>query len=40
MTPGWRTAFTGYIGDPFLQAGTMHMFAINGLTLSQFGLNY
>ncbi len=33
MTLGWRTAFTGDIGDPFLQAGTMHMFAIVDCTL-------
>jgi len=34
MTLGWRTAFTGDIGDPFLQAGTMHMFAIDGLRIA------
>ena len=33
MTLGWRTAFTGDIGEPFLRAGTMHMFAINDVTL-------
>ncbi|MGA9876052.1 MAG: ComEC/Rec2 family competence protein [Solirubrobacteraceae bacterium] len=31
MTLGWHTAFTGDIGDPFLRAGTMHLFAIDGL---------
>ena len=34
MTLGWRAAFTGDIGDPFLQAGTMHMFAIDGLRIA------
>jgi predicted membrane metal-binding protein len=33
MTLGWRTAFTGDVGDPFLRAGTMHLFAIVGYTL-------
>ncbi len=34
MTLGWRTAFTGEIGDPFLQAGTMHLFAVDGLRIA------
>jgi competence protein ComEC len=34
MTLGWHTAFTGDIADPFLQAGTMHMFAIDGLRIA------
>lgn len=34
MTLDWRTAFTGDISDPFLQAGTMHMFAIDGLRIA------
>ena len=34
MTLGWRTAFTGDIAEPFLQAGTMHMFAIDGLRIA------
>lgn len=34
MTLGWRTAFTGDIADPFLEAGTMHMFAIDGLRIA------
>jgi competence protein ComEC len=34
MTLGWRTAFTGDIGEPFLQAGTMHMFAVDGLRIA------
>ncbi len=34
MTLGWRTAFAGDIGDPFLRAGTMHMFAIDGLRIA------
>ncbi|MGH7980698.1 MAG: ComEC/Rec2 family competence protein, partial [Limisphaerales bacterium] len=25
MTLGWRTAFTGDVGDPYLRAGTMHL---------------
>jgi competence protein ComEC len=39
MTLGWRTAFTGDISDPFLQAGTMHMFAINEATLRMFSVS-
>ena len=34
MTLGWRTAFTADIGEPFLRAGTMHMFAIDGLRIA------
>jgi competence protein ComEC len=34
MTLGWRTAFTGDIAEPFLNAGTMHMFAIDGLRVA------
>jgi competence protein ComEC len=34
MTLGWRTAFTGDIGEPFLRAGTMHIFAIDGLRIA------
>jgi competence protein ComEC len=34
MTLGWHTAFTGDIGEPFLRAGTMHMFAIDGLRIA------
>jgi ComEC/Rec2-related protein len=34
MTLGWRTAFTGDISDPFLRAGTMHLFAIDGLRIA------
>ncbi|HSY73914.1 MAG TPA: ComEC/Rec2 family competence protein [Dongiaceae bacterium] len=34
MTLGWRTAFIGDIGDPFLRAGTMHLFAIDGLRIA------
>ncbi|HEV2453499.1 MAG TPA: ComEC/Rec2 family competence protein [Verrucomicrobiae bacterium] len=33
MTLGWRTAFTGDVGDPYLRAGTMHLFAIDGLRI-------
>lgn len=34
MTLGWKTAFTGDIDEPFLRAGTMHMFAIDGLRIA------
>ncbi len=34
MTLGWRTAFTGDISEPFLRAGTQHMFAIDGLRIA------
>jgi len=34
MTLGWRTAFTGDLSEPFLRAGTMHMFAIDGLRIA------
>ncbi|MGA2247985.1 MAG: ComEC/Rec2 family competence protein [Verrucomicrobiota bacterium] len=34
MTLGWRTAFTGDLADAFLQAGTQHMFAIDGLRIA------
>jgi len=34
MTLGWRTAFTGDIDEPFLRAGTMHLFAIDGLRIA------
>ena len=33
MTLDWRTAFTGDLSDPFLRAGTFHMFAIDGLRI-------
>jgi competence protein ComEC len=34
MTLGWRTAFTDDISEPFLRAGTMHLFAIDGLRIA------
>ena len=34
MTLDWRTAFEGDLADPFLQAGTMHLFAIDGLRIA------
>jgi ComEC/Rec2-related protein len=34
MTLGWRTAFSGDISEPFLRAGTMHLFAIDGLRIA------
>jgi len=33
MTLAWRTAFTGDISEPILRAGTMHLFAIDGLRI-------
>ena len=32
MTLGWRTALTADISEPFLRAGTMHLFAIDDNT--------
>ena len=34
MTLDWRTAFMGDISEPFLRAGTMHLFAIDGLRIA------
>ena len=34
MTLGWRTALTADISEPFLRAGTMHLFAIDGLRIA------
>ncbi|HEX9046791.1 MAG TPA: ComEC/Rec2 family competence protein, partial [Verrucomicrobiae bacterium] len=34
MTLGWRTAFTGEVSEPFIRAGTQHMFAIDGLRIA------
>jgi len=34
MTLGWRTDMTADIGEPFLRAGTMHLFAIDGLRIA------
>ena len=34
MTLGWHTAFTGDVSQPFLRAGTFHMFAIDGLRIA------
>jgi competence protein ComEC len=34
MTLGWRTAFSGDFSEPFLRAGTMHLFAIDGLQIA------
>ncbi|MEI9864028.1 MAG: DUF4131 domain-containing protein [Limisphaerales bacterium] len=33
MTLGWKTALTGEVTAPFMQSGTMHVFAIVDLTL-------
>ncbi len=34
MTLGWRTALTGEVSAPFMQSGTMHIFAISGLHIA------
>jgi len=34
MTLGWRAAFNNDISEPFLRAGTLHMFAIDGLRIA------
>lgn len=34
MTLGWKTALTGEISAPFMQSGTMHIFAISGLHIA------
>jgi competence protein ComEC len=34
MTLGWRTALTADISEPYLRAGTMHLFAIDGLRIA------
>jgi len=34
MTLGWRTTMTADISEPFLRAGTMHLFAIDGLRIA------
>lgn len=31
MVLGWRTALTDEVAEPFMQSGTMHLFAISGL---------
>jgi DNA internalization-related competence protein ComEC/Rec2 len=34
MTLGWRPALTGEVSAPFMQTGTMHIFAISGLHIA------
>ncbi len=34
MSLGWRTALTGTVAAPFMQSGTMHLFAISGLHIA------
>jgi ComEC/Rec2-related protein len=34
MTLGWRPALTGEVSAPFMQSGTMHIFAISGLHIA------
>lgn len=34
MTLGWTTALTGEVTAPFMQSGTMHIFAISGLHIA------
>ncbi|HXI73401.1 MAG TPA: ComEC/Rec2 family competence protein [Verrucomicrobiae bacterium] len=34
MTLGWKTALTGEVTAPFMESGTMHIFAISGLHIA------
>ena len=34
MTLGWKTALTSEVSAPFMQSGTMHIFAISGLHIA------
>lgn len=34
MVLGWRTALTDEVAEPFMQSGTMHVFAISGLHIA------
>ena len=34
MTLGWKTALTSEVSEPFMQSGTMHIFAISGLHIA------
>ncbi len=34
MTLGWKTALTDEVAEPFMQSGTMHIFAISGLHIA------
>ena len=34
MTLGWKTALTSAVTEPFMQSGTMHIFAISGLHIA------
>ena len=34
MSLGWRAALTGNVAAPFMQSGTMHLFAISGLHIA------
>ncbi len=34
MTLGWKTALTDEVEEPFIRAGTMHLFAISGLHIA------
>lgn len=34
MTLGWRPALTNEVSEPFMQSGTMHIFAISGLHIA------
>jgi competence protein ComEC len=34
MTLGWKTALTSEVAAPFMQSGTMHIFAISGLHIA------
>ena len=37
MVLGWRTALTDEVAEPFMQSGTMHVFAISGLHIAMIG---
>ena len=34
MTLGWKTALTNEVSEPFMETGTMHIFAISGLHIA------
>jgi competence protein ComEC len=37
MSLGWRTALNGEVAEPFMQSGTMHIFAISGFHVALIG---
>src|SRR6185295_7198734 len=34
MTLGWKTGLTQEVAEPFMQSGTLHIFAISGLHIA------